>query len=121
MDERLVRAGAKVEKRRLGSNGEGMDDLEAAADLVFVDAPCSGSGTWRRHPEAAWRLTPETVTRLAALQQTILARAAKLVKPGGRLLFATCSMLDQENGAVAAAFAAAHPEFRPYSLSPRRS
>ena len=117
MDERLVRANARVEKRRLGPNGEGMDDLESAADLVFVDAPCSGSGTWRRHPEAAWRLTPETVTRLAGLQQTILARAAKLVKPGGRLLYATCSLLDQENGAVASAFAAVHPDFRPIPIA----
>lgn len=117
MDERLVRAGARVEKRRLGPNGEGMDDLYGAADLVFVDAPCSGSGTWRRHPEAAWRLTPETVERLSALQQTILARAARLVKPGGRLVYATCSLLDQENGAVAAAFATAHPDFRPVPIA----
>ncbi len=113
MDERLARAGAVVEKRRLGPNGEGMEDLEGRANLVFVDAPCSGSGTWRRHPEAAWRLTPETVARLAALQGTILARAARLVKPGGRLVYATCSMLEAENGAVAAAFAAEHPAFRP--------
>jgi 16S rRNA (cytosine967-C5)-methyltransferase len=113
MDERLARAGAAVEKRRLGPNGEGMEDLEGLADLVFVDAPCSGSGTWRRHPEAAWRLTPETVARLAALQSRILAQAAKLVKPGGRLVYATCSMLEEENGAVAAAFAAEHPAFRP--------
>jgi len=117
MQERLVRAGATVEKRRLGPHGEGMDDLEGQADLVFVDAPCSGSGTWRRHPEAAWRLTPETVTRLAALQQTILARAARLVKPGGRLLYATCSMLDEENGRVASAFAASHPAFIPIPIA----
>jgi 16S rRNA (cytosine967-C5)-methyltransferase len=117
MHERLTRATAKVEVRRLGPNGEGMDDLQGLADLVFVDAPCSGSGTWRRHPEAAWRLTPETVTRLAALQNVILANAAKLVKPGGRLVYATCSMLDEENGAVAAAFAAAHPQFRPHPIA----
>ena len=117
MQERLTRATAKVEVRRLGSNGEAMDDLEGRADLVFVDAPCSGSGTWRRHPEAAWRLTPETVTRLATLQQTILARAARLVKPGGRLLYATCSMLEEENGAVAAAFAATHPQFHPFLIA----
>jgi 16S rRNA (cytosine967-C5)-methyltransferase len=116
MQERLVRAGAGVETRRLGAHGEGLDDLEGQADLVFVDAPCSGSGTWRRHPEAAWRLTPATVTRLAALQQTILARAAKLVKPGGRLVYATCSMLDAENGQVAKAFAAEHPNFAPLSI-----
>jgi len=117
MQERLTRAGARVAVRRLGPHGEGLDDLEGRADLVFVDAPCSGSGTWRRHPEAAWRLTPETVTRLAALQQTILARAARLVAPGGRLLYATCSLLEAENDAVAAAFAAAHPEFRPVPVA----
>ncbi len=116
MQERLVRAGATVETRRLGAHGEGLDDLEGQADLVFVDAPCSGSGTWRRHPEAAWRLTPATVTRLAALQQTILARAAKLVKPGGRLVYATCSMLDAENAQVTTAFAAEHPNFAPLSI-----
>ena len=117
MDERLLRAGAMVEKRRLGSNGEGMDDLLSAADLVFVDAPCSGSGTWRRHPEAAWRLTPETVERLFTRQQTIVGRAAKLVKPGGRLLYATCSLLEAENEAVADRFAVDHPEFRPIPVS----
>ncbi len=113
MGERLQRAGVTAEVRKLGPNGEGVDDLEACADLVFVDAPCSGSGTWRRHPEAAWRLTPETVERLSALQSDILARAAKLVKPGGRLVYVTCSLLDAENGGVAGRFAADHPTFRP--------
>ena len=111
MAERLTRAGVTAEARRLGPAGEGMDDLEGRADLVFVDAPCSGSGTWRRHPESAWRLTPETVERLSALQAVILARAARLVKPGGRLVYVTCSLLDAENGAVAAGFAAEHPHF----------
>jgi 16S rRNA (cytosine967-C5)-methyltransferase len=117
MRERLERAGAAVEVRELGSEGEGMDDLEAAADLVFVDAPCSGSGTWRRHPEAAWRLAPEDITRLASLQAAILPRAARLVKPGGRLLYATCSLFVEENEAVAAAFAAAHPDFAPLPIA----
>ena len=117
MHERLDRAGAAVEVRELEPDGEGMDDLEGAADLVFVDAPCSGSGTWRRHPEAAWRLTPEDVTRLAALQASILPRAARLVKPRGRLLYATCSLFSEENEAVAAAFAAAHPDFTPLPIA----
>ena len=111
MRERLDRAGAAVEVRQLGSDGEGMNDLEAAADLVFVDAPCSGSGTWRRHPEAAWRLTPEDVTRLATLQASILPRAARLVKPGGRLVYVTCSLFVEENEAVAVAFGLTHPAF----------
>ena len=113
MRERLQRAGVTAEVRRLGPEGEGMDDLTGQADLVFVDAPCSGSGTWRRHPEAAWRLTPESIERLSALQGAILARAARLVKPGGRLVYVTCSLLDAENDAVAAGFAADHPDFQP--------
>ena len=105
--ERLNRAGAVAELRPTGPNGEGTEDLTGKADLVFVDAPCSGSGTWRRHPEGAWRLVPASVTRLAALQREILTRAAKLVRPGGRLAYATCSVLDAENHAVADAFLAA--------------
>lgn len=114
---RLVRAGARAELRRLGSQGEGTDDLLGRADLVFVDAPCSGSGAWRRRPEAAWRLTPEEVERLHALQLAILARAARLVRPGGRLQYVTCSVLGRENGDVASAFAEAHPEFRPAPIA----
>ncbi len=110
---RLERSGARAEVRRIGPEGEGTDDLLDAADLVFVDAPCTGSGTWRRHPEAAWRLTPEALGRLAALQPRILAAAARLVRPGGRLAYATCSVFAEENDAAAAAFAAAHPGFRP--------
>ncbi len=113
MRERLARAGVEAEVRKLGPEGEGMDDLVGQADLVFVDAPCSGSGTWRRHPESAWRLTPEAIDRLSALQAAILARAARLVKPGGRLIYVTCSLLDAENGAVAKAFAETHPDFAP--------
>lgn len=113
MGERLARAGVTADVRRLGPAGEGMEDLEGRTDLVFVDAPCSGSGTWRRHPESAWRLAPETVERLSALQQTILGRAARLVRPGGRLVYVTCSLMDAENIEVATAFAAAHPTFRP--------
>ena len=114
---RLQRAGATAQVRRLGPGGEGVADLEGQADLVFVDAPCSGSGTWRRHPDGAWRLQPETVERLAALQAVILARAARLVKPGGRLAYATCSVLAPENAAVADGFAATHGAFRALPIS----
>ena len=114
---RLARAGATAEVRRIGAQGQGSEDLHAAADLVFVDAPCSGSGTWRRHPEAAWRLTPETVERLAELQAALLARAARLVARGGRLVYATCSVFGAENHAVAAGFAHTHPQFRPLPIA----
>lgn len=110
---RLERAGVAADLRLISSEGQGMDDLEGAADLVLVDAPCSGSGTWRRRPEDAWRLKAEEVERLHNLQVAILGRAAKLVKPGGRLAYVTCSMLSCENEASADAFEAAHADFRP--------
>jgi 16S rRNA (cytosine967-C5)-methyltransferase len=116
MAERLARNDVEVELRQLGADGEGMADLTGLADLVFVDAPCSGSGTWRRHPEGAWRLTPESIARLATLQGEILGRAATLVKPGGRLAYATCSVFAAENDAVEQAFAAAQPAFSPVAI-----
>ena len=114
---RLARAGVEAELRLLGQNGGGAEDLNGQADLVFVDAPCSGSGTWRRRPEDAWRLTPEEVERLHALQVRILQQAALLVKPGGRLVYVTCSMLSRENEATTAAFEAAHPSFRTVAVA----
>ena len=113
---RLARAGVEADLRLLGQNGGGMEDLNGKADLVFVDAPCSGSGTWRRRPEEAWRLTADEVERLHALQVRILGQAAKLVRPGGRMLYVTCSMLSRENEASADAFETAHPEFRPVAF-----
>ena len=118
---RLARAGVEAELRLIGQNGGGMEDLNGAADLVFVDAPCSGSGTWRRRPEDAWRLTAEEVERLHALQVRILGQAAKLVKPGGRLAYVTCSMLSRENEASVDAFEAAHPDFAPLGARRRLS
>lgn len=114
---RLVRAGIEADLRLLGQNGGGIEDLNDQADLVFVDAPCSGSGTWRRHPEDAWRLTPDEVERLHTLQLRILGQAAQLVRPGGRLVFVTCSMLSRENEATADAFEAAHDDFRPAPIT----
>jgi len=117
MRDRLTRAGVSAEVRQLGSAGEGMDDLNGRADLVFVDAPCSGSGTWRRHPEAAWRITAQSLERLSGVQSLILTQAAALVRPGGRLVYVTCSLLAAENGTVAARFAADHPEFAPFAIA----
>ena len=114
---RLERAGAPAEVRRIGPEGHGSEDLAQVADLVFVDAPCTGSGTWRRHPEAAWRLTPETIARLADLQSAILAKAADLVRPGGRLVYATCSVFSEENSATTNRFAAANGAFRPLPIA----
>ncbi len=110
---RLDRAGVRAELRRLGPEGEGLEDLVGRADLVFVDAPCSGSGVWRRRPEEASRLAPADVERLQAVQAQILTQAARLVRPGGRLAYVTCSVLAAENEVTIDAFEATHPQFRP--------
>jgi len=86
-------------------------------DRVLVDAPCSGTGTWRRNPDARWRAEDAGLEALAALQANILDSAARLVKPGGRLVYATCSLLPQENEAQVEAFLAGHPEFRVVPLA----
>ncbi|WP_150695371.1 RsmB/NOP family class I SAM-dependent RNA methyltransferase [Pandoraea terrae] len=85
--------------------------LAGKIDRVLVDAPCSGLGTLRRNPDLKWRQSPQAVAELTEKQASILASAARLVKAGGRLVYATCSLLDAENRAVAEAFAAAHPDF----------
>ena len=87
--------------------------LAGKIDRVLVDAPCSGLGTLRRNPDLKWRQSPQGVIELQAKQRAILAGAARLVKPGGRLVYATCSLLDAENEVIAAEFAAAHVDFRP--------
>jgi 16S rRNA (cytosine967-C5)-methyltransferase len=87
--------------------------LAGKIDRVLVDAPCSGLGTLRRNPDLKFRQSPESVTELAAKQASILGAAARLVKPGGRLVYATCSLLAEENRDVVAAFLKARPEFRP--------
>jgi len=99
MVPRLRRAGARIVERRLiNPNREAamLVDLAGQADLVLVDAPCSGTGTWRRNPETRWRITPERLDRLTALQARLLDVAAGLVKPGGRLVYAVCSLLAEE-------------------------
>ena len=85
--------------------------LAGKIDRVLVDAPCSGLGTLRRSPDLKWRQTPQTVAAQAELQQAILGSAARLLKPGGRLVYATCSLLRDENEAVCAAFEVGHADF----------
>ncbi len=87
--------------------------LAGKIDRVLVDAPCSGLGTLRRNPDLKWRQSPESVQELTVKQAAILASAARLVKPGGRLVYATCSLLAEENEAIADAFGAAQPDFTP--------
>jgi 16S rRNA (cytosine967-C5)-methyltransferase len=80
-------------------------------DRVLVDAPCSGTGTWRRNPDMRWRTLGPGLSELVPLQARLIESAARLVKPGGRLIYATCSLLPAENEDHAAAFLAAHPDF----------
>lgn len=110
MDERLQRAGATTVERRVLDITETEADI--TADRVLVDAPCSGIGAWRRHPEARWRLTPERLDELTALQDQILDGAANWVKPVGRLIYATCSLLPVENEDRVTAFLERHKDFK---------
>jgi 16S rRNA (cytosine967-C5)-methyltransferase len=110
---RAERAGAAIESRLLDQprEADGLADLGGRADLVLVDAPCSGSGTWRRNPEGRWRLTPERLERLSALQLRVLDLAAPLVRPGGTLVYAVCSLLAREGRAQADAFLSRYSGF----------
>ena len=90
--------------------------LAGKIDRVLVDAPCSGLGTLRRHPDLKWRQTAKTVAELALMQAAILQSAARLLKPGGRLVYATCSLLPQENEAVAQAFSQTNPDYVPLDV-----
>ena len=111
---RLARSGlSNVHPQRIeGINDPRVKRLAGKIDRVLVDAPCSGLGTLRRNPDMKWRQTPEDVRELAAKQASLLAAAARLVKPGGRIVYATCSILDEENREIAEAFLAAHVQFR---------
>ena len=88
-----------------------LDDLRARCDLVLVDAPCTGTGTWRRNPDAKWRVRPGALDVRINEQDEVLAQAAAYVKPGGRLVYVTCSLLAEENEARIEAFCAKHPGF----------
>jgi len=85
--------------------------LADKADRVLVDAPCSGLGTLRRNPDLKWRQTPAAVAQMTVKQASILAAAARLVRPGGHLVYGTCSVLHEENEEVVAAFLETHPDF----------
>jgi 16S rRNA (cytosine967-C5)-methyltransferase len=109
--DRLKRAGARnVQVRAPLPNA--LEDLKGHMDRVLVDAPCTGTGVWRRRPDAKWRVTPEALQKRVAEQDAVLSQAADFVKPGGVLVYATCSVLPSENGERIAAFRAAHPTFR---------
>ncbi len=110
--ERLSRAGIHNAEVRGPKGAENpLSDIKASADLVVVDAPCTGTGTWRRNPDAKWRMRPGALEVRLKDQAEVLERAAALVKPGGRIAYITCSVLPQENGGQIAAFTARHGDF----------
>ena len=113
---RARRAGAEAMIETLlldpGREAERLAPLAGQCDVVLVDAPCSGAGTWRRNPEARWRLTPARLDRVAALQAHLLTVAAPLVKPGGRLVYAVCSLLDREGRGQIQQFESLHPAWQ---------
>ncbi|GGB33794.1 MFS transporter [Sphingomonas metalli] len=112
---RAQRAGVSIVETRLldpGREAATLSDWQGRADGVLVDAPCSGTGTWRRNPEARWRLTPQRLARLVATQTHVLDIAAPLVRPGGSLTYIVCSLLDAEGPEQVAAFLARHPGWR---------
>ena len=111
---RAVRAGVTIVEPLLldpERERDALGDFVKKADLVLVDAPCSGTGTWRRNPEARWRLTRARVDKLVALQAHVLDVAASLVKPGGMLVYAVCSLIDEEGAGGFAAFLKRHPKW----------
>jgi len=111
--QRLRRAGAhNVERRAIDADNRKWLKRQAGAfDRVLVDAPCTGTGTWRRNPDGRWTLRPEDLAELVPKQAAILDAAARLVKPGGGLIYATCSVLPAENERQIEAFLERHPEF----------
>ena len=119
-EKRLAKLGPRVARAGLSNvqairiaheRDDRIQRLAGKFDRVLVDAPCSGTGTLRRNPDLKWRQTPEQVVELTGMQTKILEAAAPLVRPGGVLVYATCSLLAQENGDIQQAFSAAHPEF----------
>ena len=112
---RLRRAGVHNATLRIleGEHDKWLKRQAGVFDRVLVDAPCSGIGSWRRNPDARWRLAPEDIERLKGIQAKVLAQAAPLVKVGGRLVYATCSLLPEENEQQVRAFLASDPKFRP--------
>jgi 16S rRNA (cytosine967-C5)-methyltransferase len=110
--DRLARSGARnVQVRTPKSVGGALDDLAGRCDLILIDAPCTGTGSWRRNPDAKWRMRPGALEQRQKEQVEILDRAVPLLKAGARIAYVTCSVLDEENGAQVRAFLSRHSEF----------
>jgi 16S rRNA (cytosine967-C5)-methyltransferase len=108
---RAQRAGVANLEVRSPIHADALAGLEERMDLVFVDAPCTGSGVWRRHPDAKWRLSREQLARRSVEQDKALNKASEFVKPGGRLIYVTCSVFAEENEDCVAGFLKSHPDF----------
>jgi len=107
-----VRAGARnVQVRPPKYEADALADLAGRADLVLIDAPCTGTGVWRRNPDAKWRMRPGALDERRKEQAIALDRAAPLVKAGGRIAYVTCSVLEEENAEQVRSFAARHAAF----------
>jgi 16S rRNA (cytosine967-C5)-methyltransferase len=109
--ERLKRAGVRNVQVLPAGDEAALAALGPRFDVVCIDAPCTGTGAWRRRPDAKWRLKPANLAQRQEEQRALLELAAPLVKPGGRLVYVTCSVLPEENGDQVAWFTAGHPEF----------
>jgi 16S rRNA (cytosine967-C5)-methyltransferase len=110
--DRLSRSGARnVQVRTPKSVGGEIDDLKGRMDLVVIDAPCTGTGAWRRNPDAKWRMRPGALEQRMKDQAEVLDRAVPMLKAGGRIAYITCSVLADENGGQVRAFLARHPAF----------
>lgn len=110
--ERARRAGVRNLQVRTPLRPDPLHGLESRMDIVFVDAPCTGSGVWRRHPDAKWRLTEDQLRRRMVEQDEVLSAASNFVKAGGRMVYVTCSMFCEENEDRVDAFLARNPDFR---------
>ncbi len=112
--ERLARSGARnVQVRAPKGQVDGLADLTGRCDLVMIDAPCTGSGAWRRNPDAKWRMRPGALEQRLKDQDETLDNAIRFVKPGGRIVYVTCSVFRAENEDRIAAFLARHDAFLP--------
>lgn len=116
--ERLERAGARnIQVRAPRGKTDVLADLAGRCDLVLIDAPCTGTGTWRRHPDAKWRLAPGALEQRLNEQRDLLAAATRFVKPGGRLVYVTCSLLRDENEDQISGFLQSHADFAAVSAA----
>ena len=116
--KRLEKSGARnVQVRAPRGAQDILADLDGRCHLVFADAPCTGSGTWRRNPDAKWRIRPGALEQRMREQDEVLEEAVRFVRPGGRIVYVTCSLLREENEDRIAAFLESHSEFAPVEVS----